>query len=600
MYACNGKFIVDITGECVYIRRMYVATVPNRGSRPTILIRESYREGGKNKTRTIANITHWQPERIEALRQLFNGKLPITQEQQFEITRSLPHGHVAAVVGTARKLNLEQLIYSRRCRERDLVVAMIVARILEPSSKLATARGLSKETLTTSLAECLKVENANEDELYAALDWLLSRQPAIEKKLAKRHLHEGSLVLYDLTSTWLEGRTCPLGKLGHSRDGKKNKLQIQFGLLCEREGRPIGVEVFEGNLGDPRTLGSQIRKIQEDFALSKVVFVGDRGMITEARIREELRPVDGLEWITSLRAPQIRRLVQDRVLQPSLFDEMELAEIHHPDFPEERLIACRNPLLAAERSRKRKEMLVSTESKLEEIRKATKREKRPLRGKDAIGMRVGRVFARCKMGKHFRCTITEDSFAYELNADSIQREAELDGIYIVRTSLKQEEMSAEEAVETYKGLAVVERSFRSFKTVDLKVRPIYHHNADRVRAHIFVCMLAYYVEWHMRKALAPILFDDHDLQGAKAQRSSIVSPAQPSEAAKSKASTKRSEDGLPVHSFRTLLSDLATLTMNQVEYKAQGLFFVRITIPTLLQQEAFDLLGVKPDDVGSK
>jgi hypothetical protein len=548
---------------------MYIATVPNRKSPPAILIRESYREGGKSKSRTLANITHWEPERIEALSQLLKGKLPISEQERFEIVRSLPHGHVAAVVGTVRKLGLERLLHSRRCRERDLVVAMTVARILEPASKLATARSLSKDTLTMSLGECLGLEDANEDELYAALDWLLSRQPAIERKLA-------------------------LGKLGYSRDGKKGKLQVLFGLLCEREGRPIGVEVFEGNTGDPRTLGSQIRKIRESFGLSKVVFVGDRGMITEARIREELRPVDGLEWITSMRAPQIRRLVQNGVLQPSLFDELDLAEIHHPDFPNERLIACRNPLLAAERSRKRKEMLVSTESKLEEIRKATKREKRPLRGKDAIGMRVGRLFARCKMGKHFRCTITEESFDYELKPESIKREAELDGIYIVRTSLNPGEMSAEEAVETYKGLAVVERAFRSSKTVDLHVRPIYHYNADRVRAHIFLCMLAYYVEWHMRKALAPILFDDHDPIGAKAKRASIVSPAKPSNAAQKKASTKKSQDGLPVHSFRTLLSDLATLTSNKVENKAHGLSFVRITRPTPVQQKAFDLLGVDP------
>jgi hypothetical protein len=577
-----------------YIQRMYIATVPNRKSPPAILLRESYREGGKPKTRTLANITHWEPERIEALRRLLKGNLPIDEEQRFEIIRSLPHGHVAAVVGTLRKLGVERLLHSHRCRERDLVVAMTAARILEPASKLATARSLSKDTLTMSLGECLGVEDANEDELYAALDWLLSRQPAIERKLAKRHLQEGSLVLYDLTSTWLEGRTCALGKLGYSRDGKKDKLQVQFGLLCEREGRPIGVEVFEGNTGDPRTLGSQIRKIRESFGLSKVVFVGDRGMITEARIREELRPVDGLEWITSLRAPQIRLLVQDGVLQPSLFDELDLAEIHHPEFPHERLIACRNPLLAAERSRKRKEMLVSTESKLEEIRKATQRDKRPLRGKDAIGMRVGRLFARSKMGKHFRCTITEDSFDYELKPESIKREAELDGIYIVRTSLNAGEMSAEETVETYKGLAVVERAFRSVKTVDLHVRPIYHYNADRVRAHIFLCMLAYYVEWHMRKSLAPILFDDHDPTDAKAKRASIVSPAKPSNAAQKKASTKKSQDGLPIHSFRTLLYDLATLTSNKVENKAHGLSFVRVTRPTPLQQKAFDLLAVDP------
>ena len=430
--------------------------------------------------------------------------------------------------------------------------------------------------------------------MYDSLDWLLSRQAAIEKKLAKRHLQQGSLVLYDLTSTWVEGRSCPLAKLGYSRDGKKNKLQIVFGLLCERDGRPVGVEVFEGNTGDPATLGSQIRKVRERFELDSIVFVGDRGMITEARIREELRPEEGLEWISSLRAPQIQRLAKDGMLQPSLFDELDLAEIHHPSFPGERLIACRNPLLATERARKREEMLVSTESKLEVISKATKRDQRPLRGKDTIGIRLGRVFARSKMGKHFRYTITDDGFDFERDNENIEREAALDGIYIIRTSLTEEAISADEAVRTYKGLAVVERAFRCCKTVDLKVRPIYHYNAERVRAHIFLCMLAYYVEWHMRKALVPILFDDDDPDGAHAKRSSIVSPATPSDSAQAKASTKKTPDGLPVHSFRTLLSDLATVTKNQVENEARGLSFVSITRPTPLQHKAFNLLEINP------
>ena len=573
---------------------MYIAKVPNRNSPPAILIRESYREGGAPKTRTVANISKWKPARIEALRQLLKGNVDLGEAQQFEITRSKPHGHVAAVLGTLRKVGLERIIHSRQRRERDLVVAMIVARIVEPGSKLATARGLSKQTLTSSLGECVGVEDTNEDELYDSLDWLLSRQAAIEKKLAKRHLQQGSLVLYDLTSTWVEGRSCPLAKLGYSRDGKKNKLQVVFGLLCERDGRPVGVEVFEGNTGDPATLGSQIRKVRERFELDSIVFVGDRGMITEARIREELRPEEGLEWISSLRAPQIQRLAKDGMLQPSLFDELDLAEIHHPSFPGERLIACRNPLLATERARKREEMLVSTESKLEVISKATKRDQRPLRGKDTIGIRLGRVFARSKMGKHFRYTITDDGFDFERDNENIGREAALDGIYIIRTSLTEEAISADEAVRTYKGLAVVERAFRCCKTVDLKVQPIYHYNAERVRAHIFLCMLAYYVEWHMRKALVPILFDDDDPDGAHAKRSSIVSPATPSDSAQAKASTKKTPDGLPVHSFRTLLSDLATVTKNQVENEARGLSFVSITRPTPLQHKAFNLLEINP------
>ncbi len=573
---------------------MYVATVPNRNSPPAILIRESYREGGKVKTRTIANISKWKPARIEALRQLLKGHIPMGDAEQMEITRSRPHGHVAAVLGTLRKLRLERILHSRPSRQRDLAVAMIVGRIVEPASKLATARALSKQTLTSSLGECVGLEDVNENDLYEALDWLRSRQPSIEKSLAKRHLQQGSLVLYDVTSTWLEGRSCPLGKLGYSRDRKKDKLQVVFGLLCEREGRPIGVEVFEGNTGDPRTLASQIRKVREGFQLERVVFVGDRGMITEARIREELRGVEGLEWISSLRSPQIKRLVNDGMLQPSLFDEVDLAEIHHPHFPGERLIACRNPLLAAQRARKRQEMLAATESKLEKIRKATKRENRPLRGKATIGMRVGRVFARSKMGKHFRCNFNDDSFEFERDNENIEREKALDGIYIVRTSLGEDDLSAEEAVKTYKGLAVVERAFRSYKTVDLEVRPIFHYNSERVRAHIFLCMLAYYVEWHMRKALASILFDDDDPDGAQAKRSSIVSPALASDSARAKAATKKTPQGLPVHSFRTLLADLATLTKNQVQHRPTKLSFVSVTRPTPLQQNAFDLLNVNP------
>ncbi len=573
---------------------MYVATVPNRNSPPAILIRESYREGGKVKTRTIANISKWEPARIEALRRLLKGHVPMGDAEQMEITRSLPHGHVAATLGMLRKLGLEGVLHRRRSRQRDLVVAMIVARIVEPASKLATARALSPSTRTSSLGECLGLEQVDENDLYGALDWLRSRQPNIEKNLAKRHLRQGSLVLYDVTSTWLEGRSCALAKLGYSRDRKKDKLQVVFGLLCEREGRPVGVEVFDGNTADPRTLASQIRKVRERFKLERVVFVGDRGMITEARIREELRGVDGLEWISSLRSPQIRRLVQDGTLQPSLFDEVDLAEIHHPKFPRERLIACRNPLLAAERARKRQEMLAATESKLEEVRRATKRESRPLRGKAAIGMRVGRIFARSKMGKHFRYTIHDDSFEFERNHESIEREKALDGIYIVRTSLGENDISAEEAVKTYKGLSVVERAFRSYKTVDLEVRPIFHYNSERVRAHIFLCMLAYYVEWHMRKALASMLFDDDDPDGAHAQRSSIVSPALPSNSARAKAATKTNAQGLPVHSFRTLLADLATLTNNHVEHRPTGLSFPSVTRPTPLQQNAFDLLKVNP------
>ncbi len=571
---------------------MYVEAVPNRNSPPAVLLRESYRQDGKVKKRTIANLSGWSSDKVAALRRLLRDEPLVGVDEAFEVLRSRPHGHVAAVLGTLRRCGLRRILHTRPSRERDLIVAMIVSRIIEPRSKLATMRGLRNETLTSSLGECLGLEYVSEDEMYGALDWLLERQPNIERQLAKKHLVDGSLVLYDLTSTYFEGRTCELARFGYSRDGKRGKLQIVFGLLCDREGRPIAVEVFEGNTADPATLATQIAKLRDRFGLQRIVLVGDRGMITEARIREELEPVEGLDWITCLRSPQIRALLEGGALQLSLFDQRDLAEITHPDYPGERLVACLNPLLRAERERKRQALLEAAEKKLAAVAEAVRRSRRPLRGQDEIGIRVGRVLAKTKVGKHFSYTITEASFEYARDEQKIRAEAALDGLYVVRTSLTADVLDAEQAVETYKGLSVVERSFRRMKTVDLEVRPIHHRLPDRVRAHVLLCMLAYYVEWHMRRALRPVLFDDDDPEGARARRASVVAKAQRSDSALKKAASKRTEDDMPVHSFRTLLSDLATIARHKVSSEATGMVFDRVTRPTPVQQRALDLLGV--------
>ena len=578
---------------------MYVAVIPNRSSPPAILLRESYREGGKVRNRTLANLSHWPAERIEGLRQLLRGEPRVGSpsgrrlEESFEVVRSRPHGHVAAVVGTLRRLGLDTLLASRRSRQRELCVAMIAARILEPCSKLATARGFDPHTQLSTLGEVLGVEAADEDELYAAMDWLLPRQGRIEEQLAQRHLGEGTFVLYDVTSTYFEGRRCPLARLGHSRDGKKGKLQIVFGLLTNAEGCPVAVEVFEGNTGDPKTVASQVEKLHERFGLKRLVLVGDRGMLTAARIREDLKPAEGIAWVTALRGPAIRKLVEGGALQLSLFDERDLAEIVSPDYPGERLIVCKNPLLAVERARKREELLQCTERDLDKIAAATRRRRKPLKGVEKIALRVGKVLGRFKVGKHFRLEIQKTSFRFERDEARIAREVALDGIYVIRTSVPKEALASEEAVRTYKSLALVERAFRSLKSVDLHVRPIHHRLADRVRSHVLLCMLAYYVEWHMRRALAPMLFDDDDKAGAESLRSSIVAPARRSPSAARKASSKRTEEGAVVHSFQTLLKDLATLVKNHNRTKdASALSFDKVTTPTPLQQRAFDLLGV--------
>lgn len=555
------------------------------------LLRRTFREDGKVKHETVGNISHLPEQLIELIRRALRGETVVHAETAFQIERSLPHGHVAAVLGTLRREGLDRLIASKRSRQRDLVVAMIVTRLLDARSKLATARGLDQAT--SSLGDVLDLGAVDEDELYAAMDWLLTQQAKIERGLAKRHLRNGTLVLCDVTSTYFEGRTCPLARLGHNRDGKRGLLQVVFGLLCDPEGRPVAVEVFEGNTGDPSTVASQVETLRERFGLERVVLVGDRGLLTSARIREDLAPHEGLRWITALRAPAIRKLVESESLQLSLFDERDLAEIHDPEYPGERLIVCKNPLLAEERARKREELLAATEGELEKIAAATRREKRALRGKDLIGLRVGKILNRYKVGKHFRLEIEDERFTWERDKAKIAEEAALDGLYVLRTNVPADELSAEQTVKAYKDLSRVEWGFRCFKGVDLKVRPIHHRLADRVRAHIFLCMLAYYVEWHLRDRLAPLLFDEQDLDGAAARRKSIVAPAKRSASAERKARTLETADGLPVHSFPDLLTNLSTLCKNRVTADLpEPVSFEQYTLATPLQRRAFELLDV--------
>jgi transposase len=575
---------------------MYVARVPNRNSPPAYLLREGWREGGKVKTRTLANLSHWPLTKIEALRRVLADAAPSAAGGGVKMLRSLPHGHVAAVLGTARRIGLDRLLASGEggSRQARLALALAVARVVEPSSKLATARQLDAATASSSLGALLALDAVAEKELYATLDWLLERQPRIEKALAKRHLKDSTLVLYDLTSTWFEGHTCPLAKHGHNRDRKSGKLQIVFGLLCAANGCPVAVEVFEGNTGDPTTLKPQVDKLKERFGLSRVVLVGDRGMVTTRQIETVLKPA-GLEWITALRNASIRALADAGSVQLSLFDERDMAEIASPDYPGERLIVCRNPLLADERARKRRELLDATERNLAKITAATQRVRRPLRGKDKIGLAIGKVLDRHKMAKHFEIDITDTGFTAVRKLSDIAEETALDGFYVIRTPVPAEALSTADTVAAYKSLASVERAFRSIKTVDLEVRPIHHRLADRVRAHIFLCMLAYHLEWHMRQALAPILFDDHDRAAAAARRRSIVAPATRSEAAHRKIALKQTDDGLPVHSFRTLLADLATFTRNTMAIEGETAeTFILYPQLTAVQQTAFALLGVSP------
>ncbi|MBO0717891.1 MAG: IS1634 family transposase [Rhizobiales bacterium] len=575
---------------------MYIESVPNRNSPPAILLRESYRDGGKIKKRTIANLSDWPTEIVEGLRTLLKGgKVAPADRESIIVRRALPHGHVAAVLGTLRGIGLDRVLGPPGNRCRDLIIAMIAARLIAPASKLATARMLDPLTAASSLGEVLGLGPVDEDELYVALDWLCERQEAIEKALARKHLHDGTLVLYDVSSSYLEGRCCELARLGYNRDGKKGKLQIVYGLLCAPDGCPVAIEVFEGDTGDPRTLAAQIDKVKKRFALERVALVGDRGMITQARLDAEIAPA-GLDWITALRAPAIRALVEAGALQMSLFDQRDMAAITSPDYPGERLIVCRNPDLARERTRKREDLLAATEADLAVIAAAVQRARNPLRGEATIAFKVGAVVNRHKVAKHFELVIGEASFSFHRKIEAIAAEAALDGIYVVRTNLPKKLLGDAATVGAYKSLAQVERAFRSLKTVDIHLRPIFHWTAPRVRAHVMLCMLAYHVEHHMRARLAPMLYDDTDHEAAAAMRTSIVAKAERSEAAKRKQTTGLTDDGLPVHSFQSLLADLATYARIQATTALNDKYvFTLHTRPTTIQKRAFELLAVNPD-----
>ncbi|MCZ8028976.1 MAG: IS1634 family transposase [Microcystis sp. LE19-10.1B] len=572
---------------------MYIEKVPNRNSPPAVLLRESYREGDQVKKRTLANLSKLPDDIIENLKLALKGAtLSMTEgiPNHFEVIRSLPHGHVMAILETIKKLGLDKIISEKSSRIRNLVVAMIVARIINPKSKLATARGFNSETGSQSLGQLLDLEKADEDELYNALDWLLEKQEKIEKHLAIKHLESGTLVLYDVTSTYLEGNGCELGKYGYNRDKKKGKTQIVFGLLCSAKGCPIAVEVFEGNTSDGATLSGQIEKVRKGWGIENVVWVSDRGILTNSKINELVKPIEGLDYITGLTKPQIRKLAEVEVIQLGLFEQVNLVEFESEDYPDERLIACRNPLIAQKNQLQREALLEAVEKELDLIVQATQREKRALKGQDKIALRVGKVLNQFKVNKYYNLEITEEGFSYQRKLELIAQETALDGVYVLRTSLESTLMDAATTVKAYKSLSQVEEAFRCYKSIDLKVRPIYHYKGDRVKAHIFLCMLAYYVEWHLKQCLAPLLFEDEEIDDGSLN----VIKASRSESAQSKERKKRNQENFPVHSFRTLLEDLGTICLNTVECTIrEGSYrFSKITRPTQLQQKALDLLGV--------
>ena len=568
---------------------MYIETVPNRNSPPAILLREGWREGKKTLKRTLANLSHWPAQKIETLRRLLRDETLVSPQGLFTTQQTLPHGHVEALLAMIRKLGLDTLISAQRCPERDLVVGMVVQRLISPSSKLATTR----EWHSTTLAEELGVEEATEDDLYQALDWLLERQERIEKKLAARHLTEGGLVLYDVSSSAYEGRTCPLVQFGHNRDGDKLPI-IVYGVITDGEGRPLAVEVYPGHTGDPTTVGDQVQKLRERFGLERVVLVGDRGMLTQPQL-DKLQKHPGLGWITALTSAAIRALVQKGALQLSLLDEKNLAEITSPDYPGERLVVCHNPLLGEERRRKRQALLQATEKSLTKIAKEVGRRKnKPLKAAE-IGLKMGKVLGHYKVGKHFDCEMGEGRFQWSRRQDSIEQEGKLDGIYVIRTSEAQERLSAEDSVRSYKSLAEVEHAFRCLKGIDLLVRPIRHRTAERVPAHIFLCLLAYYVEWHLRRAWAPLLFEDEERLEERKRRDPIL-PAKPSASAQAKKSSRQTAEGLPGHSFQTLLAELASRARVTYELKSgdSKSTFKQAPEPTPLQARAYELLRLFP------
>jgi Transposase DDE domain len=547
------------------------------------LVRQSYRDQGKVKHRTLANLSALPEQAIDAVQRILKGEPVIAGAPSWEIQRSLPHGHVQAVLEMAGRLGLAQLIDSRSSRQRDLVLAMVLQRVLEPASKLATTRLWQQSTLATELS----VQDANEDELYGAMDWLLKRQSRIEDRLAGRHLSEGGLVLYDLSSSYMEGRHCSLARIGYSRDGKRGTLQIEYGMITDAEGRPVAIEVFEGNLSDPRTVAGQVDKVRGRFRLAEVVLVSDRGMLTQARI-DELAKQEGVAWISALRGPAIRELVESGSLQLSLFDERNLAEISSPEYPGERLVVCKNPLLAQERARKREDLLRATEAKLGPIQERVAQGKLTEAGK--IGVAVGKVINQHKVGKHFEVEIADGRLRIARKEPAIAEEAALDGIYVLRTSVSEDRLPTAEVVRSYKRLSKVERAFRSLKSIDHQIRPVHHYSDDRVRAHVFLCMLAYYLRWHLEQAWAPLLFKDEEPPLAE----DPVAPARRSAAAQLKASSQRLPDGTPAHSLRTLLRELATLTRNRVRaLDADGAEFEMLATPTSLQARALALIGSK-------
>ncbi len=569
---------------------MYIESVPNRSSPPAILLREGWRDGKKTRKRTLANLSEWPPHKIDLFRRLLRDEMLVSPAALFDTERTLPHGHVEAVLGTIRKIGLETVIATKRSRERDLVVAMIAERLLHPCSKLATTRLWH----TTTLAEELAVADADEDDLYAAMDWLVARQDRIEQKLAARHLREGAVVLYDVSSSYYEGRTCPLARFGHDRDGHTGRPIIVYGVLTDGDGRPIAVSVYPGNTADPTTVRDQVDTLRARFGLVRLVLVGDRGMLTQPQI-DTLKAAPGLGWITALTSVAIRKLVTQGALQLSLFDHQHLAEISSPDFPGERLMACYNPVLAQERSRKRQALLEATEQGLTKLaRDVARRTKKPLAA-SAIGLKAGKILERHKVGKHYQLTIGEGTFQWMRREEAIAAEAKLDGIYVIRTSEPAERFSAADTVRTYKSLSQVERAFRCLKGIDVLVRPIRHRTEARVPAHIFLCVLAYYVEWHMRRALAPILFEDHDLPAARPRRDPVL-PAQPTASATAKKATHTTQDGLPVHSFESLIAELASRARNTYRLKSDDskLTFKQIPAPTPLQRRAYELLGLLP------
>ena len=582
---------------------MFIESVPNRGSPPAILLRESYRDAaGRSQKRTLANLSKLPASLIGGLKGLLKGGTVIgAGDAGLTIERSLPHGHVAAALGTLRKIALDRLMLStakdeasRRCC--DLVVGLIVDRLVAPRSKLGFVRAVNSQTALSSLGAILNIGDVAEREVYAALDWLVSQQPRIESGLARRHLKDGTLVLYDVSSSYLEGRKCPLAQHGYSRDHRPDRPQIVYGLLCTRQGLPVAVEVFEGNTADPATLATQISKLKQRFALERVVLVGDRGMLTSARIADAVQP-SGFDWISCLRSGAIQQLAGEQgPLQLSLFDERNLAEIEAPQhFPGERLIVCRNPLLAAERARKRADLLAATELNLARIAARVRARRNRLRGADQIGLAVGAVVGKHKMAKHFEIEIGQAELTWRRNSDSIEHEARLDGIYVIRTSVPATIMDAAETVQAYKDLARVERAFRCLKTVDLEIRPIRHWTSQRVRAHVFVCMLAYHLEWHLRQALAPLLFHDTDIAAARAERASPVASTEPSPLAKAKKATKRNDQGQPVMNFADLMAHLGTMAQNTVSTSLhKDHSFTLHTRPTEIQDSAFELLQLDP------